>query len=144
MADVDRSELLERYKLAYAEYRAEVALGSERQKLFMGLNPVIAALAANSRDVPIAAGALGLALIASLVGVMLVGRSHERYQHTREVLLRIARELGCESDWATTGGMREARAEPRREGPRVTTAIKWLLSLYALYDAIAIIAMLTR
>lgn len=144
MAAPDRSELLERYKLVYAEYRAEVALGSERQKLFMGLNPVIAALAANSRDVPIAAGALGLALIASLVGVMLIGRSHERYQHTRDVLLRIARELGCEDDWATTGGMREARGESRREGPRVTTAIKWLLWLYALYDAIAIIAMLTR
>lgn len=27
---------IERYKIAYLEYRAEVALGNERQKLFIG------------------------------------------------------------------------------------------------------------
>lgn len=129
---------IERYKIAYQEYRAEVALGNERQKLFIGLNPVIAAFAGTSSRLELVSAALLLAAMASIVGVVLVSRSHGRYQRTRDVLLGIATELGCESDWQTTGGMREARGEPRWEGPRVTTAVKWLLMLYAVFDVAAI------
>lgn len=129
---------LERYKFAYREYRAEVSLGNERQKLFIGLNPVIAAFAGTSSRLELVSAALLLAAMASVVGIVLVTRSHGRYQRTRDVLLSLARELGCEEDWQTTGGMREARGEPRWEGPRVTTAVKWLLALYAVFDLIAI------
>lgn len=128
---------LERYKIAYAEYRAEVSLGNERQKLFITLNPVIAALA-SSTHIKLASAALLLAASASIVGIVLVGRSHGRYQRTRDVLLALAKQLGCESDWQTTGGMREARSEPRWEGPRVTTAVKALLGLYAIFDVVVL------
>jgi hypothetical protein len=135
--DQPRSELFERYKLAYAEYRAEVTLGNERQKLFVTLNPAVAALS-SSAGKPVAIAALALAMAASLVGITLVWRSHGRYQQTRNVLLDLARTLGCEDDWQTTGGMREARNQPRLEGPRVVTSISWLLAFYALFDLVAI------
>jgi hypothetical protein len=132
-----RRELLERYKIAYAEYRAEVTLGNERQKLFVTLNPVIAALSSSAR-IELATAALALAAGASVLGILLVGRSHGRYQRTRDVLLGLARELGWEADWQTTGGMREAQGSPRWEGPRVTSAVKALLGLYAAFDLVAL------
>lgn len=134
----ERAELFERYKLAVAEYRAEVSLGSERQKLFVGLNPAVAALS-SSAGKPVAMAALALAAAASLVGILLVWRSHGRYRQTRAVLLERAAAVGCEGDWQTTGGMREARGEPRFEGPRVVTAITVLLVLYALFDVAGLV-----
>jgi hypothetical protein len=132
-----RNELIERYKIAYAEYRAEVALGHERQKLFITLNPAVAALSAVGR--PVTALVFGLAALASLIGIVLVYRSHGRYRQARDVLMALAIELGCSQDWQTTGGMREARGEPRFEGPRVVTAIALLLFLYACFDVAAIV-----
>jgi len=132
-----RAETLERYKLAFAEYRAEVALGNERQKLFVTLNPAIAALSSSARPT-LALLALTLAALASLAGIALVWRSHGRYQRTRGPLLAIARELGFEHDWQTTGGMREARGEPRFEGVRVVTILTVVLALYVAFDAFAI------
>lgn len=134
----DAAPPIERYKIAYQEYRAEVALGNERQKLFIGLNPIIVAFAGTSSRLELVSAALLLAALASLLGVVLVDRSHGRYQRTRDVLLGIARELRCEGDWQTTGGMREARGEPRREGPRVVTAVKVLLGLYVAFDLAAV------
>jgi hypothetical protein len=128
---------VERYKLAYAEYRAEVALGSERQRLFVTLNPAVAALS-SSASKPLATAALALAAVASLVGLVLVWRSHGRYRQTRAVLLSIATELGCADDWQTTGGMREARGEPRFERVRVVSALYVLFVLYVLFDIVAI------
>jgi hypothetical protein len=101
------------------------------------LNPVIAALS-SSAQLKLASAALLLAAFASLLGILLVSRSHQRYQRTRGVLLNLARALGCEDDWQTTGGMREARGEPRWEGPRVTSAVKALLALYAVLDIAAV------
>jgi hypothetical protein len=132
-------DALERYKLAYAEYRAEVALGSERQRLFVTLNPAVAALS-SSASKPIAVAALALAAAASLVGLVLVWRSHGRYRQARGVLLAIAGELGCESDWQTTGGMRQARGEPRFEGPPIVDALSALFVLYVFCDVVAIVA----
>lgn len=138
----ERAELLERYKLAVAEYRAEVTLGHARQQLFVTLNPAVAAFSANGNRT-ISVAALGLAAAASLVGILLVWRSHGRYRQTRAVLLELARALGCEGDWQTTGGMREARGEPRYErGPRVVMALSVLLALYAVFDVVAIVAVL--
>lgn len=128
--------LLARYQMAYAEYRGEVLLGSERQLLFVILNPTVVAFGSYSAQ--LADLALVLAALASCVGILLVTRSHQRYQRTRGVLLERAKELGAEADWQTTGGMREARGEPRWEGPRVTTAIKVLLALYVAFDVLAL------
>lgn len=131
--------LLERYKIAYAEYRAEVSLGNERQKLFVTLNPAVAALSVATREPIALTAALVLAACASVVGIVLVSRSHGRYQQTRHVLLALAKQLSCESDWQTTGGMREERGEPRYESRlKVTTAVKALLAVYALFDVVAV------
>lgn len=137
----DRAELFERYKLAFSEYRAGVSLGLDRQRLFIALNPAVVALASGSALRPVAVAALALAAAASLVGVLLVWRSHGRYRRTRGVLLDLAGQLGFAGDWQTTGGMREARGEPRFEGVRVSTAVAALLGLYVAFDVAAIVAL---
>lgn len=125
-----RAELVERYKLAYQEYRAEVALGVERQKLFLALSPAVAAFSAG-KDKPAAVAALVLSGLASGVGILVVHRSHGRYRATRAVLLRLGAELGWD-DIETTGGMREERGLLRLESYRVSTTVCWLLGTYAL------------
>jgi hypothetical protein len=87
--------------------------------------------------------ALVLAAAASLAGVALVWRSHQRYQRARGVLLELAWTLGCDGDWQTTDGMREARDEPRTErGPRVVVVVSALLLVYALADVATIVWLL--
>ena len=113
---------LDRYKLAYAEYRAEVELGSRRQLWFLALGPVLVALASRGIRHELIVGALLLAACVSAAGIIVVRRSHERYRRTRDVLLSQARELGVEGDWRTTGGM----GGPK-EGVRVVTAVEALL-----------------
>jgi hypothetical protein len=138
-----RPELLERYKLAVAECRAEVTLGTERQKLFLALNPAVAAFASNGHRT-IAITALALAAVASLTGFVLIKRSHQRYQAARDVMLERARAVGAGDDWQTTGGMKNALGKPRAEGIRVTTAIRLLLLAYTAFDVIAIRALLSE
>lgn len=131
----ERKELIERYKLAYAEYRAEVALGTERQKLFVLLAPAVAAFVSN-RETAIAVLAFVLSAAASVVGILLVDRSHSRYLATRAVIMRLGEQLGWD-DLQTTGGMREARGLLRIEPFKVTGAVKVLLGLYAAFDLVA-------
>jgi hypothetical protein len=130
-----RKELIERYKLAYAEYRGEVALGTERQRIFITLAPAVAAFV-SSRETAIAVAAFLLSAAASVVGILLVHRSHTRYQATRSVVFRLGDQLGWD-DLRTTGGMREAHGDPRLEYFKVTGAVKFLLGLYAAFDLIA-------
>ena len=131
----DRKELIERYKLAYAEYRAEVALGIERQRIFITLAPAVAAFASN-RDPIIAALAFLLSAAASVVGILLVHRSHTRYRSARDIVMGLGDRLGWD-DLATTGGMREAHGRKRLERFKVTGAVMWLLGLYAVFDLVA-------
>ena len=131
----ERKELIERYKLAYAEYRAEVALGIERQRIFIALAPAVAAFASN-RDHLIATLAFLLSAAASVVGILLVHRSHTRYRAVRAIVLGLGDKLGWD-DLATTGGMREARGDPRLERFKVTGSVMALLALYAFFDVIA-------
>lgn len=135
MAD-ETAPLLERYKLAVAEYRAEVTLGADRVRLFVTLNPAVVALSSHTHRT-LATAALVLAAAASVLGILVVGRSHGRYRQTRNVLLTLATALGCAGDWQTTGGMREARAEPRFEGLKVSTAVQLLLGAYVVFDLVA-------
>lgn len=131
----DRDELIERYKLAYAEYRAEVALGTERQRIFIALAPAVAAFVSN-RDTVIAVLALLCSAAASVVGILLVHRSHTRYRATRAVVLGLGDRLAWD-DLRTTGGMREAKGELRRERFKVAGAVQALLGLYAAFDVLA-------
>lgn len=133
---------VERYRLAYAEYRAEVSLGHERQTFFLALNPLIVAVAGWGKSPGLAALALVFAAMASAVGMFVVSRSHLRYRRTRYALLDVARALGTETDWQTTGGMREALGMPRFEGMRVTTAVRALLLAYVVADVAAAAALL--
>jgi hypothetical protein len=142
----DRRELLERWKLAHAEYRAEVALGWDRQKLFMTLNPVLtaglAAAAPPAPELPIVLG-FGLAACVALAGMLIVLRSHSRYRATRATLQRLEDLLGFE-DLQTTGGQREARGLLRLELFRVVDVIAAVFLLFALLDIVlAVLAALT-
>lgn len=134
----ERSERFERYKLAHAEYRAEVALGWDRQKLFLTLNPAVTALvgvAAQSHAL-VARAAFVAAALTALAGALVVRRSHTRYQAARAVLQRLEDELGI-SDLQTTGGMRAAREMPRLERFRVIDVVVGVFVLYALLDLLA-------
>lgn len=115
----DRAELLERLRLAHAEYRAEVALGWDRQRLFLTLNPVLTAgLAATGAHTLAARLACGVAAIVALAGALVVLRSHGRYRAARAALQAREDALGYE-DLQTTGGQREARGGLRLERFRV-------------------------
>lgn len=130
-----RKELLELYKIAHAEYRAEVNLSWERQKLFLGFNPVVATLAATlAEHAPLAARAgLLTAACVSIAGILVVWRSHGRYRATRAHVQALERKLGIDG-LETTGGMREARGEPRLEGFKVVTVLMTILGCLAVLE----------
>lgn len=130
-----RRELLELYKLAHSEYRAEVALGSERQKLFLGLNPISAALVANlAQHAPLAGriGLIGTAAI-SAAGILVIWRSHGRYRAVRNRMVAMERELGIKG-FDTTGGMRVENGEPRRETFKISTVVMAALALLTVLE----------
>lgn len=134
MTDDERKELLERLKLAHAEYRAEVALGWDRQKLFLTLNPVLTAgLLASGAHTLAARYACVLAALIALAGALVVRRSHGRYRAARAALQRLEDQLGLE-DLQTTGGQREARGGLRLERFRVVDVLVGVFLLLAGLD----------
>ena len=136
MTDSARTELLERLKLAHAEYRAEVALGWDRQKLFLTLNPVLTAGLAAAGVQTFAARLACLAAAAiALAGALVVLRSHTRYQAARATLQRLETEFGIE-DLQTTGGQREARGGLRLERFRIVDVLVAVFLLLAVVDLV--------
>ena len=125
---------MERYKLAHAEYRAEVALGWDRQKLFLGLPASLTALVSLAHADRLAAVfALVCSALVSAAGTFVVLRSHGRYQATRAVVQRLEDELGF-ADLQTTGGQRHARGLPRLERFRVVDIVVVVFAAVALLD----------
>lgn len=137
---MDRSELMELYKLGHAEYRAEVSLGWERQKLFLTLNPTLLAIvgALGAQEPHAAQAALAAAAAVSVAGMFVVVRSHGRYRATRAQLDVLAGELSVPG-LETTGGMRQAQGKPRAEGFRVVTVVVTVLALFVLLDLILVV-----
>lgn len=132
--DPDRHELVERLKLAHAEYRAEVALGWDRQKLFLTLNPALTALVAGlARSALAARVGFALAALIALAGAFVVLRSHGRYRATRAALQAIEDRLGL-SDLQTTGGQRAARGGMRLETFRIVDLLVVVFLVVALAD----------
>ena len=130
----DRHELIERYKLAHAEYRAEVALGWDRQKLFLTLNPALTALISSAVHTKAGAQlALTAAALTALAGALIVRRSHSRYRATRAALLQLEDLLGIQ-DLQTTGGQRQARDAPRLERFRIVDVVAFVFVVTALLD----------
>lgn len=133
----ERVELFERWQLAHAEYRAEVALGWDRQKLFLTLSPTltagIASLADHGAHAHAAQLAFMVAALVALAGTLVVYRSHTRYRAARATLLRLETELGFE-DLQTTGGQREARAGLRLEKFRIVDVLVVVFLLIAALD----------
>jgi hypothetical protein len=126
--------LLERYRTAYAEYRAEVALGWDRQKFFVGLPATLTALVSSIGTHRIAARvALGTSALVALAGALIVMRSHGRYRAARATLLAIETELGIQ-DLQTTGGQREARGGLRLEAWRIADVLVVVFLLIAALD----------
>ena len=126
--------LVERWKVAHAEYRAEVALGWDRMKLFVTLNPVLTAgIVASDARPHTARLALVAAAAVALAGTLIVRRSHSRYQATRAVVLRLEDELGF-ADLQTTGGQRAAREGPRLEWFRVVDVLAFVFVGIAVLD----------
>lgn len=134
--DDERKELVERLKLAHAEYRAEVALGWDRQRLFLTLSPLLTAGLAASGPVTVGArlACLAAALVA-LAGTLVVLRSHGRYRAARAALQRIEDQLGFE-DLQTTGGQRAARELPRLERFRIVDLLVVVFLLLAAVDIV--------
>lgn len=128
--------LLERLKLAHAECRAEISLGWDRQKFFLGINPsltvLIAVAAPEYHAAAVRAALVGAAAIA-LVGTLVVHRGHTRYQAARATLQRLEDELGIQ-DLQTTGGQREARGGLRLEAFRIVDLMVGVFLLLAGLD----------
>lgn len=129
-------------QLAYQEYRAEVQLGWDRQRVFLGLNPLVLGFVAvaDTSARALACAAVLSAMVASVAGLLVAGRSHERYQAARAVLQQRESALGV-ALFATTDGMRAARGEPRRERVRVVTLVRAVLAAYALIDAAVVVVL---
>jgi len=135
-----RKEVIERWKLAHAEYRAEVALGWDRQKLFLTLNPVLTAGLAIGGSPKLATQlGFGVAACVALAACLVVRRSHGRYRAARAVLQRLEDQLGFE-DLATTGGQRAARGGPRLELFRIVDVLVGVFLLIALVDIVLAIS----
>lgn len=135
-AQPSRQELVERLKLAHAEYRAEVALGWDRQKLFLTLNTTLPALIAALAHQALAARiALFCAALVAVTGALVVVRSHRRYRATRVALQAIEDALGIQ-DLQTTGGQREARGSMRLESFRIVDLLALVFVMQALLDVL--------
>lgn len=134
MTPESRAEAVERLKLAHAEYRAEVALGWDRQKLFLTLNPALtAALVASGAHSIGNQLAFGAAALIALSSTFIVLRSHKRYQATRAVVQRLEDALGF-ADLQTTGGQRAERGLPRLERFRIVDVIAFVFVMLAIVD----------
>jgi hypothetical protein len=132
----EETKLFERYKLAFAEYRAEVSLGWERQRLFLTLNPTLTAIIPLMGKHKLAATfALVVASAVSIAGAFIVSRSHDRYRAARTTLQSIESQLKIE-DFQTTGGMREERGLMRLERYKVSTVVIIVLLLNAVLDLV--------
>jgi hypothetical protein len=129
-----RSELYEQYKIVFAEYRAEVTLGWERQKLFITLNPSLTSIiAVFSKNVVATRVALSVAAMVAVCGAFVVWRAHERYRATYRSLAHVENLLNIERI-QTTGGQRLARGYLRLERFKVASVIIGLLLLIAMLD----------
>lgn len=115
-------DLLALHQLAHAEHRAEVQLGWERQRFFLGVNAVLlTAGSAISAASPVAAlPVLALGAVLSIIGALIVARSHGRTRRTRDELDAAARRAGIVGP-ETTGGQRVRQGKERGEGYRVVT-----------------------
>jgi hypothetical protein len=109
---------------ARADHRAEVQLGWERQRFFVGVNALllVAGSALGSWSPVAALPVLAFSAVLSLVGALVVARSHGRTRRTRDALNAAARRAGVEGP-AITGGQRVLRGEARGEGYRVVTLV---------------------
>lgn len=136
MADPQHDALLKAYELAHQDHRAEVQLGWERQRFFVGLNPalLVTAGALTALSKPAAIAALGVGTVLSLVGALVVARSHGRARHTRDGLEAAARRIGLEGP-EVTGGQRALHGKPRAERFRVVTLVIVGLVVHAMFDA---------
>lgn len=127
--------MLDRWKIAHAEYRAEVALGWDRAKLFVALSPALTTWLATTdtpRDTAVRVAFVAAALVA-FAGALIVLRSHARYRAARAVVQRLEDELGF-ADLETTGGQREARGRARLERFRVVDIVAAVLVVIAGLD----------
>jgi len=127
---------LSHYPFAHADHRAEVAQSWDRARFFLGLNAALlvagSAIAAASSRAALAPLALGVVL--SVVGALIVARSHGRTRRTRDALEQAARELGVEGH-EITGGQRALHGKPRGEGYRVVTLVVVGLAINSAFDA---------
>lgn len=138
------------YKQAFDEYRAEVALGWDRQKFFLTLN--LAVLAAATSIIKLQPGSpygwmpavlLLMCVPVALLGHIVVDQGHRRYRRTREVFQSLETRLRLPPDVVlqTTEGMRGEREAGLRV-PRITDASKGIFLLFALVEAAMAVAIL--
>lgn len=130
---VARAEIFERYKLAHAEYRAEVALNSSRQLhlLLMGWAPPFLFFFFGNRSYSWIL--LCVCAFMSACTAMIVRVGHLRYRATRDLMLALENMLGFQ-DLQTTGGQREARGKPRDEPVRIVRLVELLCWIPVVVD----------
>lgn len=117
-------DLLALLEHARADHRAEVELGWERQRFFVGMNAalLVAGSAIGSWSPQAALPVLALGAVLSLVGALIAMRSHGRVRRTRDALDQVARRAGVEGP-EVTGGQRALHGKARGEGYRVVALV---------------------
>jgi hypothetical protein len=145
MANEPRNELFRRYELVLVEYRSEVRLGWERQRLFITLSVVMTGFAcvASSDQRSGAVMALVCAALTAVAGILVVLRSHARYRAVRVSVHQLEDQLGF-ADLRTTGGQRELRGGQRQERFRVVDVVVGLLGLLTALDVLLAVLLWTR
>lgn len=145
-SELTRDQLLTLYRLAIEEYRFEINLGWERQKVFLAINPTLLGLIGammgrgQSEDGAwFIRGALFAALAVSMLGIFVVRKSHTYYQNAKRHFGALEDHLAIpvELRFQTTDGMREANmAAPSQRRFRVLEAVLLVLWVFALLDVI--------
>jgi hypothetical protein len=117
-------DLLALHQLAHAEHRAEVQLPWERQRFFLGVNAALlaAGCAIASGSLMPALPVLGVGAVLSLVGALVVARSHGRARRSRDELDQAARRAGVTGP-QVTGGQRVLAGRARGERYRVVALV---------------------
>jgi hypothetical protein len=151
VADPNREELVDLYKVAVDEYRFQVNLNWDRSKYFLGFNTAVIGVGTglikvgNNVATPLLVGIFAVGLVASGLSSIAVNLQHGYYRSTRDRVLALAAELGIDTRGvASTPGARGERDTFIARIGKVQNILHLLLLIAAAVDVIGMIYVLTR
>jgi hypothetical protein len=146
VAQDNRAERLELYKIAVEEYRFQVQLNWDRAKYLLGFNTVIIGVGTGLVKVsgeaprPLLIGIFVVGFFAALLSACATYLQHRYYRVTRDKMLTIGQQLQLrEAEVATTPGARGERATLALKLGKVQNVLYTLLTIIAIVDILGIV-----